>query len=87
MSGWYNQARENRMARTSQKDRAAGTGQLRWDNHGRTAMSVKLGHHTWDMMLAMTLDNPDRLVWTGWPDRSAWTGQAGKDRETGDARI
>jgi hypothetical protein len=46
-------------------------------------MSVKLGHRTWDMMLAMKLDNPDRLVWTGWPDRSVWTGQAGKDIETG----
>jgi hypothetical protein len=37
-------------------DRAAGRGQLRWDNNGRTVMTVKLGYDIWDMTSAMTLD-------------------------------
>ncbi len=28
--------------------KAAGTGQLRWDSRGRTAMTVKLGYISYD---------------------------------------
>ncbi len=35
--GQTGQERKDRISRTLQKDRAAGTRQLRWDNRGRTA--------------------------------------------------
>jgi hypothetical protein len=62
------QEREDRMARTQQKDRAAGTGQLRWDSHDSEVGARLLGH---DIDYDAGQDSPDRSVWTGQPDRSA----------------
>jgi hypothetical protein len=52
-------------------DKAAGTGHLRWDNHGRTAMTVKLGHDIWYM------------TWAMMGDRTALTDQSGQVGLTG----
>jgi hypothetical protein len=40
------QEKEGMMARTWQKDRAAEKGQLRWEKHGRAAMTFKM-EHSW----------------------------------------
>jgi hypothetical protein len=65
------------MARKRQKDGIGGAGQLRWDNRGRTAMTVQLGH---DINYDARQDSLDKSVWTGRPDGSAWTCKPGQDR-------
>jgi hypothetical protein len=50
--GWYSRTRNRGQdGQNMTEGQAAGTGQLRWDNCGRTVMTVKLGHDIWDMTL------------------------------------
>ncbi len=65
--------REDRMARTKEKDRSVGAGQLRLDTVA--AMTVKLGHYIWDMTSAMTLD---RITQTDQSGQVGLTGQPGQ---------
>jgi hypothetical protein len=79
MSGWY---RQDKKGRTGWPEHDRRTGQLaqdnlRRDNGGRTAMTVKLGHDIRDMISAMTLD---RITQIGQSEQ-ALTGQHGQVRQ------
>jgi hypothetical protein len=73
--GWYRKDKKRGQdGQNMTEGKATGTGQLRWDSHGRTVMTVKVGHDIWDMTSTMKLD------------RTAQTGQSGQDRRTGQVR-
>jgi hypothetical protein len=65
-------------------DRTIEKGQLRWDNCGRTSMTVKLGLDIWDMALDITPERTAQRCQSGQVnlDRSARTGQRGRDVRT-----
>ncbi len=67
------------MARTQQKDRSVGTGQLRWDT--MAAMTVKLGDYIWDMTSAMMLDRITKTDQSGLVGLTGQPGQLRQDRK------
>jgi hypothetical protein len=70
------------MARTLEKDRSVGAGQLRLDTVA--AMTVKLGHYIWDMTSAMMLD---RITQTDQSGQVGLTGQPGQLRQDRTERM
>jgi hypothetical protein len=78
-SGWYRQDRKRGQGGHNMTEgQTAGTGQLRWDSGGWTAMTVKLGHDIGDMTSAVMLD---RTAETGQSGQVGLTDQPGQVRQ------